>query len=262
MPEFDFAIFTDGGSGAGGIAAGAAIVEDLGKKTRHCLAVALGEGTNNEAEITASLLAFSAVRLICGENSDGVRLRWVCDSEYVLKGATGYIFNWQRNGWKTADKKPVKNQGLWQAYLCLSAGFKITPEHVRGHTGHPENESCDTAVQWVKKHDEDLFADKLIAQAKISTAIGQHVWTCLDGREFMRAMRGELASEPEQKLFCNYLRQSFAGNTARTDISIKKDPIEPILAHLKQAFKAAQLQASTSPRAAELAEKIEKLLQS
>jgi hypothetical protein len=72
----------------------------------------------------------------------------VSDSEYTLKSATSYIQNWMKNGWKTADRKPVKNQGLWKIYLELAKGLKIVSKHVRGHSGHLFNEACDHASTW------------------------------------------------------------------------------------------------------------------
>jgi ribonuclease HI len=65
------------------------------------------------------------------------------DSSYVQKGISEWIHGWKRNGWKTADKKPVKNADLWQILDQLAAGHKIEWRWVRGHSGHPENERAD-----------------------------------------------------------------------------------------------------------------------
>ena len=65
------------------------------------------------------------------------------DSLYLQKGITSWIHAWKRNGWKTADKKPVKNRDLWITLDELSRKHKIEWVWVQGHSGHPENERCD-----------------------------------------------------------------------------------------------------------------------
>jgi ribonuclease HI len=65
------------------------------------------------------------------------------DSRYVMDGASKWIIGWKRNGWKTADKKPVKNEDLWRALDTAMAGHDITWRWVAGHSGHVENERAD-----------------------------------------------------------------------------------------------------------------------
>jgi ribonuclease HI len=65
------------------------------------------------------------------------------DSQYVLKGISEWIHGWKRNGWKTADKKPVKNADLWQTLDQLARQHKLEWIWVKGHSGHPENERAD-----------------------------------------------------------------------------------------------------------------------
>jgi len=65
------------------------------------------------------------------------------DSQYVLKGMKEWLDAWKRRGWKTADKKPVKNQGLWETLDELRALHEIRFHWIRGHNEHPENERCD-----------------------------------------------------------------------------------------------------------------------
>jgi ribonuclease HI len=65
------------------------------------------------------------------------------DSQYLRQGITQWIHNWKRNGWKTADKKPVKNQPLWEELDALVREHSITWHWLKGHAGHPENERCD-----------------------------------------------------------------------------------------------------------------------
>ena len=78
------------------------------------------------------------------------------DSIYVRDGITKWVHGWRRNGWKTADRKPVKNADLWQELVDAAAPHKVTWQWVRGHNGHPENEradrlACDAAVQFAKR---------------------------------------------------------------------------------------------------------------
>ena len=67
----------------------------------------------------------------------------VTDSTYVKNGVTQWIHGWKRNGWRTADKKPVKNADLWQRLDAAQARHKVTWAWIKGHAGHPENERAD-----------------------------------------------------------------------------------------------------------------------
>ena len=118
MATADLVLYTDGGSSAGSVAAAASLITDPNGTVVHGLVTLLGEATNNEAEIFASLMSFAWIR---AHHPDAGTVRWVADSEYTLKSATAYIKNWQKNGWKTADKKPVKNQGLWRQANAFKA---------------------------------------------------------------------------------------------------------------------------------------------
>jgi ribonuclease HI len=65
------------------------------------------------------------------------------DSQYLRNGMAEWMARWKRNGWRTADKKPVKNTDLWQTLDALAARHVVRWHWVRGHAGHPENERCD-----------------------------------------------------------------------------------------------------------------------
>jgi ribonuclease HI len=71
------------------------------------------------------------------------RIELYTDSQYVRNGITVWMRDWKRRGWKTADRKPVKNQDLWQRLDELAAGHEIHWHWVKGHAGHPENERAD-----------------------------------------------------------------------------------------------------------------------
>ena len=87
-------------------------------------------------ELMAAIRALEALKRPC-------RVILTTDSEYLRKGITEWMANWKRRGWKTADKKPVKNRELWQRLDTAASRHRIQWDWVRGHSGHPENERAD-----------------------------------------------------------------------------------------------------------------------
>ena len=96
--------------------------------------------TNNRMELTAAIRAFEALK----QPSAAVIHT---DSRYVMDGATKWMKNWKKNGWKTADKKPVKNDELWRALEEAAAPHAVSWRWVAGHAGHAENERCDALAR-------------------------------------------------------------------------------------------------------------------
>ncbi len=94
--------------------------------------------TNNRMEMTAAIEALKATR-------GAVRLH--TDSQYLKNGITDWMRKWKRNGWKTADGKPVKNKDLWEALDVLVADRSVQWAWVKGHAGHPENERADALAR-------------------------------------------------------------------------------------------------------------------
>ena len=94
------------------------------------------ETTNNRMEMTAAIKAIEAVKR-------PVKIRLHTDSTYVKDGITKWIANWKQKGWKTANRKPVKNMDLWQLLDDAVACHDIEWHWVKGHAGHPENERAD-----------------------------------------------------------------------------------------------------------------------
>lgn len=93
--------------------------------------------TNNRMELTAAVRALEALKKPCS-------VTLTTDSQYLKKAFTdGWLANWQKNGWKTAAKSPVKNQDLWLELLHLSKVHKLSWDWTKGHAGHPENERVD-----------------------------------------------------------------------------------------------------------------------
>jgi len=92
--------------------------------------------TNNRMELTAVIEALASLKRRC-------RVVIYTDSEYVRNGITTWIHNWKERGWKTADRKPVKNVELWQRLDELAGGHEVTWRWVKGHAGDPGNERAD-----------------------------------------------------------------------------------------------------------------------
>jgi ribonuclease HI len=92
--------------------------------------------TNNRMELTAAIEALKALK-------KPSRVALYTDSTYVRSGITEWVPVWRARGWRTADKKPVKNQDLWEALSEQAARHEVEWHWVRGHSGHPENERAD-----------------------------------------------------------------------------------------------------------------------
>ena len=92
--------------------------------------------TNNRMELMAAIEALAALKRPC-------HVELSTDSVYVRDGIRSWIENWKRNGWKTSEKKPVKNAELWQALDEARRRHKVTWHWIKGHAGHPENERAD-----------------------------------------------------------------------------------------------------------------------
>ena len=92
--------------------------------------------TNNRMELTAAIEGLNALKRPC-------MVTLSTDSRYVMDGLTKWIKGWQKNGWKTADRKPVKNADLWQKLIDAAAPHRIEWKWVKGHAGHPDNERVD-----------------------------------------------------------------------------------------------------------------------
>ena len=128
-------IYTDGACrgnpGPGGW--GALLIAGRHRKTLHG---GEPETTNNRMELTAAIEALNALK-----RPSTVALH--TDSKYVMHGITEWMHNWKKRGWKTANKKPVKNQDLWMALDEAIARHDITWKWVKGHDGDPGNEEAD-----------------------------------------------------------------------------------------------------------------------
>jgi ribonuclease HI len=132
-------IHTDGAcSGNPGPGGWGAILEFDG--TEKELFGGAADTTNNRMELSAAIEALTALK-----RPSVVELH--TDSQYLRQGITSWIRNWKRNGWKTADRKPVKNADLWQALDLLIATHKVDWRWVKGHAGHDLNERADALAR-------------------------------------------------------------------------------------------------------------------
>jgi len=134
-------IYTDGSSlgnpGPGGwgtvVVVDGKIVEELGGHHK--------DTTNNRMELQAAIEALKYMHKHGKEHTVTIH----ADSSYVLNGITSWIFGWEKNGWRTANKKPVMNQEIWQELIALVREFKgkIIWQKVKGHSGHVYNDKAD-----------------------------------------------------------------------------------------------------------------------
>ena len=133
LPQVE--IFTDGACKGNPGPGGWGVVLRMGQVEKE---LSGGEAltTNNRMEMIAVVEALSALKRPCA-------VTLCTDSRYVLDGLTKRVHGWQKNGWRTADKKAVKNADLWQAMLAAAKPHTITWQWVKGHAGHPENERAD-----------------------------------------------------------------------------------------------------------------------
>jgi ribonuclease HI len=142
MPEV-FA-YTDGACsgnpGPGGW--GALLIARQGDKVLRERELSGGEAltTNNRMELMAAIAALESL-------SRDAAITVVTDSAYVKNGVTAWIHGWKRNGWRTADKKPVKNVDLWQRLEAAQARHRVTWAWIKGHAGHAENERADALAR-------------------------------------------------------------------------------------------------------------------
>jgi ribonuclease HI len=112
--------------------------------------------TNNRMELMAAIMALAALKR-------PTQATVQTDSQYVIKGITEWLPAWKARGWRTADRKPVKNQDLWEKLDQLAGQHSLTWQWVKGHSGDPGNERVDALA--------NLAIDALLAQAQRSQAV-------------------------------------------------------------------------------------------
>jgi ribonuclease HI len=128
-------IFTDGACRGNPGPGGWAVLLRMADKERE-LSGGEAPTTNNRMELTAAIRGLEALKKPC-------LVELHTDSNYVRDGITKWIHGWQRNGWRTADRKPVKNAELWQELLDAAKPHRVAWHWVKAHSGHPENDRVD-----------------------------------------------------------------------------------------------------------------------
>lgn len=147
-------VFTDGACrGNPGPGGWAALLRYKGRE--RTLSGSEAHTTNNRMELMAAIMALESLKRPCPVHLS-------TDSEYVRKGILEWMPAWKRRGWKTADRKPVKNVDLWERLDRAAQSHEVEWHWVRGHSGHPENERVDRlAVRAI----DDLLAGKAASGA-------------------------------------------------------------------------------------------------
>lgn len=128
-------IYTDGACKGNPGIGGWGVLMQFGKHEKT-LCGAEAHTTNNRMELQAAIEALKAIKRPC-------KIILTTDSVYVKNGITQWLHSWKKNGWKTAQKKPVQNVELWQELDSLAAQYDIDWQWVKGHSGHPGNEVAD-----------------------------------------------------------------------------------------------------------------------
>ena len=131
--------FTDGAClGNPGPGGWAALLRAKGQE--RLLAGGEADTTNNRMELMAAIGALEALTRPCA-------VLLTTDSRYVMQGIEQWLPKWRANGWRTADKKPVKNQDLWERLSAAAGNHRVRWQWVKGHNGHAENERVDQAAR-------------------------------------------------------------------------------------------------------------------
>ena len=137
-------IYTDGAAkgnpGKAGWAAVILLSQNYGGPGRLELGGAVEHATNNQMELTAPI---EALKYLKNKFSNIENIEIVSDSKYVILGITEWIFNWQKNNWRNANKKPVLNRELWEELCELTQELKLKWIYVKGHNGDKWNERAD-----------------------------------------------------------------------------------------------------------------------
>ena len=135
MQDPEVTIYTDGACKGNPGPGGWGVLMIAGENRRELCGGEVAT-TNNRMELTAAIEALRALKR-------PTRVRLFTDSKYVMQGIETWILGWKKNGWRTSDKKPVKNMDLWQALDALAAQQQIEWRWVKGHSGDPGNERAD-----------------------------------------------------------------------------------------------------------------------
>ncbi len=149
-------IYSDGSArgnpdGPGGYGVVMRYVDSSGNVHEKEISGGYDKTTNNRMELMGAIVGLENLNRPC-------EVEMYSDSKYVISAfKEGWLDNWQKNGWKTAGKKPVKNVELWKRLIKAAEPHKINWNWVKGHNGHPENERCDKLATTAADQNRELL---------------------------------------------------------------------------------------------------------
>jgi ribonuclease HI len=137
-------IYVDGAcSGNPGVGGYGCIIKNNGKETEFSGAEA--NATNNRMEVLGAIVALESLK------SHSLQIEVFSDSQYLVKGMNGWVYDWIKNGWRNSKRQPTPNKDLWLRLLGLVKKHRIIWTWVKAHNGHPENERCDQLAKEAMK---------------------------------------------------------------------------------------------------------------
>jgi ribonuclease HI len=193
---FDYIIHTDGSANSGPTGGSACIVEDTNTLQRYYLVSSYKSSTNNQAEIFATLMGYAFLNVLHEDTPWKLRVKVVSDSEHTLSCSTYHILGWMKSGKLYNTNLPLKNRGFWQLFTKLTDKFALIGEHVKGHSGHFDNERCDNAASWARKRRQEnpeetdsCFIE--IIKKKRKTTTFNDIWFYFDAEDVFTKIRFE-----------------------------------------------------------------------
>lgn len=259
-PVFDYIIYTDGSANSGPTGGSACIVEDTNTLQRYHLASSYLKATNNQAEIYASLMGYAFVSTL-QEVPWKLRVKLVSDSEHVLECSTKHIFKWMRSNKLYDLNVPLKNRGFWQLFAKLTEKIEITGEHVKGHSGHFDNERCDNAASWArrKRSEDPTFTGHCMVELvkkKRKTATFCDDWFHFDSEPVFALIRNSNNVQLEQaKVQLQILVKGFFENQLPL-ITTQERVLKSMIDRVKEAITMANKYKNQDPRITELEKKL------
>lgn len=258
---YDYIIYTDGSANSGPTGGSACIVENSNTLERYHLTASYLEATNNQAEIFATLMAYAFITSLHEEVPWKLRVKVVSDSEHVLDCSVHHIFNWLRSGKLYNDNLPLKNRGFWQLFVKLSEKLDLTGEHVKGHSGHFDNERCDNAASWSRKkrHEDPDFTNpcmvELIKKKRKSTTFSDN-WFHFDAEPTVKLIRDEKNIQLDQARVQLQLAVKGYFENELPLITTQDRVLKAIIDRIKEGITMANKYKSQDPRITDLEKKL------
>ncbi|RKZ85764.1 MAG: hypothetical protein DRQ39_06685 [Gammaproteobacteria bacterium] len=262
---FDFIIYTDGSANSGDTGGSACIVEDTNTLERFFLIASYGPATNNQSEIFASLMGYAFINSRLSPIPWKLRVKVISDSEHVLSCSTVHINNWIKSGKLYNNKIPLKNRGFWQLFSHYQKFLVVTGEHVKGHSGHFDNERCDNAASWARttRLDNEEFTANCrveLIKKKRKAKLFSDNWFHFDAEPVFKLLRNE--EELEIPNASRLLENSLA-NIQDEDLEVittQDRVLKSMMDRIKEAVTMATNHRKKDPRIDELHTKLLNLI--